>query len=423
MQKPNPPGSPPYRGRMGRHSPRGGAWPLINWIALAAVLLGVGLALVGISRALQDEETDPGLLESPVRTVVSGVRRDATSGQGIDQQHAVRTSRGRIVLGYVDESGLRLVSDQSNQGRAWRTPVAVGGVRASSFAMAIDANDDIHLVHSPGLGVFYVRLRETQAGWIDVARTTLDPGAVSPVLDIAFDAEKEVAHVVWTRQDEAGGQAPVWAALSPSGDILARDDLAAVGSAPVLVNIAVGPDSRVIATFGGGAQPLGWSSRVADASDPAQTSWNTPERLRVEDKVSAASLEVDSSGTAHLVLRDEGNVWLTYFRRTERAGWTSGEAAVVGKDLADIGSPSVALDPTSRIVYLFYETDEFQSDVETRVAINDPVSGWEGPFRISADDGFTRLAPRSLPAGGGALVFWTRLGDKPAVEVARVVAP
>jgi hypothetical protein len=417
---------PPTKLRRKTTSPD--TWPMANWIGLAAVLLGVGLALLGFIRLTADpEEPAEQTIESPVRDVAVGTRGDETHAQWIGQRRLVQTSKGKLIAFFSSPEGLSVVTDQSNSGRSWRSPIGVTEIPATSFSVAIDDKDRVHLAFSDGEAISYVRLRETRDGWVSTDTLELDASS-SPVVDIAWDPQSGLASVVWAT--EAGsGEVPQWAAIAIDGgtpSLVQTEALSERGDEiPVLANIAAGHESPLLATYRRGDRSTGWFSSSAEWDEGVESyTWRPEERVSTNEGVGAASVVIDSRGTAHLILRNSTTTELTYYSRTQRGGWSSGETAVDADRVEEIDFPTLTVDQASRLVYLFLQTT--QEGPEIRVAIRDPASGWEGPYSVtspgSGSDG--AAYPTSIEqANGLPLVLWTRSGDTPTIQAARVAAP
>ena len=411
-----------------RKARSGDMWPMANWAGLAAVLLGVGLALLGFVRLTSaPEEPAVQTVESPVRDVAVGTSADATHAQWIGQRRLVRTSTGRLIALFSSTDGLSLVTDQSNSGRSWRSPIAVSDIPATSFSVAIDDKDRVHVAFSDGGAISYVRLQETRDGWEPTDVLELDETS-SPVADIAWDTQSGLAGVVWARQAPSGEIAQ-WAAIDSDREtptIVQTEALSEPGDAvAVLANVAAGPKSPLLATYRRGDRSAGWFSSIADWDEASRSyTWRPEERVPTNEDVGAASVVIDSRGTAHLILRNSTTFELTYYTRTRRAGWSSGETAVDADTVEEIDFPILTVDQTSRLVYLFLQTTEEAPEI--RVAIRDPASGWEGPYSVTSINSVPEGAafPTSIEqANGLPVVLWTKGGDSPTIQAARVAAP
>jgi hypothetical protein len=403
-------------------------WPTANWIGLAAVLLGVGLALLGFIRLTADPgEPAEQTVESPVRDVAVGTPADATHAQWIGQRRLVQTSKGKLIAFFSSPEGLSIVTDQSNSGRSWRSPIGVTDIPATSLSVAIDDKDRAHLAFSDGEAISYTRLQETRDGWVSTDTLELDETS-SPVVDIAWDPQSGLANVVWA--SEAGSEEVLqWAAIAIDGgtpSLVQTETLSEpADEIPVLANIAAGPESPLLATYRRGDRSTGWFSSSAQWDEgPESYTWRPEERVPTNEGVGAASVVIDSRGTAHLILRNSGTTELTYYSRTQRGGWSSGETAVDADRVEEIDFPILTVDQTSRLVYLFLQTTEEFPQI--RVAIRDPASGWEGPYSVTSPSSFTEGAayPTSIErASGLPVVLWTRGGSTSTIQAARVAAP
>jgi hypothetical protein len=404
------------------------AWPMANWIGLAAVLLGVGLALLGFVRLTADpEEPAAQTVESPVRDVAVGTPADATHAQWIGQRRLVQTSKGKLIAFFSSPEGLSIVTDQSNSGRSWRSPIGVTDIPATSLSVAIDDRNRVHLAFSDGEAISYTRLQEKRDGWVFTDTLELDETS-SPVVDIAWDPQSGLANVVWARES-GSEEVPQWAAIAIDGEtpsLVQTEALSERGDEiPVLANIAAGPESPLLATYRRGDRSTGWFSSSAEWDEgPESYTWRPEERVPTNEGVGAASLVIDSRRTAHLILRNSGTTELTYYSRTQRGGWSSGETAVDADRVEEIDFPNLTVDQSSRLIYLFLQTTEEVPEI--RVAIRDPASGWEGPYSVTSISSVPNGAayPTSIEqANGLPVLLWTRGGDTPTIQAARVAAP
>jgi hypothetical protein len=417
---------PPRQLRRKRASP--GVWPTANWIGLAAVLLGVGLALLGFIRlTAAPAEPSEQSVESPIRDVAVGTSADATHAQWIGQRRLVRTSNGRLIVFFSSAHGVNLVTDQSNSGRSWRSPIHIADIPATSFSVDIDDRDRVHLAFSDGEAISYARLEETREGWINTGVLELDEGS-SPVVDVTWDQQSGLANVVWAREEDSG-EVPQWAAIATGGRRPSIAQTKALsprgGETPVLANIAGGPGSPLLATYRRGDRPTGWFSSAAEWDEDANSyKWHPEERVPTDERIGAASVLIDSRGTAHLILRDSTTFELAYYTRTQRGGWSSGETAVDADRIEEIDFPILTVDQTSRLVYVFLQTTDNVPQI--RVAIRDPASGWEGPHSVTSPSSFPDGAgyPTSIEhASGVPIVLWTKGGSTSTIQAARVAAP
>jgi hypothetical protein len=332
-----------------------------------------------------------------------------------------------LIAFFSSPQGLNVVTDQSNSGRSWRSPTSITDIPATSFSVAIDDEDRVHLAFSDGASISYARLEETRQGWVATDVLELDE-ASSPVVDIAWDPQSGLANVVWVRE-VGSGEAPRWASIvidqgTPS---LAQTEALSKGGdeIPVLANVAGGPESPLLATYRRGDRSTGWFSSTAEWDEGRESyTWGPEERVPTDETIGAASVVVDSRSTAHLVLRDSSTFELAYYSRTQRGGWSASETAVDANSIEEIDFPILTVDQTSRLIYLFLQTTEQFPQI--RVAIRDPASGWEGPYSVTSPAAFPDGAayPTSIErAGGLPVVLWTRGGDTPSIQAARVAAP
>jgi hypothetical protein len=397
-----------------------------TWVGLVAVLLGVGLALLGISRALEDDEPVEEPVQTPIRTVADSVPINATETEQIGQRRVVSTSRGRLIVVYPGPDGMSIVADQANQGRSWRSPVTLPALVATSLSVVADDEGRLHVAFADGAGISYTVLTETDTGWNASNVVSIDESP-SEIVDVAWDPLRELAHVVWASSDD-GGEAPEWAAFDArdSLDMVATERLAdSAPDVPVLVNLAASPGGEVIATYRRGDTRTGWFARalVADAR-PGELGWGPEERLRMDLRAAAASVAFDDQDTAHLVLVDEARASLSYFKRNPRTGWSSRQVALDPGVAGRIDNPSVSVDLASRLVYVFFDTDEGASPI--RLVLRDPVSGWEGPYRVgtAAELPAGALFPTSMATTRGQpIVLWTTAANPSELQMARVTAP
>lgn len=406
-------------------------WPLANWLALAAVLLGAGLAVVGVFRVLgPKEEAPPDLVESPIRDVALGAPSDATAAQWIAQDRIVRTNDGRLVLLYAVADGLMLVSDQANQGRSWRSPLALPGIQAESFAVAIDSSDRLHIAFHESSGVHYATAEERATGWTTSDPLELDATTTSAVVDIAWDEENDIAHVVWSAQVPEG-ERPQWSAVSNVDRQLSEIDsesLAPAGdSVTVLANIAVSDVGQLLATYRRGDATAGWFSRSMLVGALAeQLEWGAEERLPTRSEIDGAALSFDAAGSAQLILLDSTRTRLAHFTRNPRTGWSSGRTAVDANAINHIDLPVISIDQDSRLMYLFFETKRRGDPAEIEMAVRDPATGWEGPYGLATADSIgtgARYPIASATSYGQVVVLWTAQQPDPTIQAGRVTAP
>ena len=394
------------------------------------MILGVGLILMGVASALRGggEREGPSetFVQVPIRTVASGVRNTATFTQWVGQQRIVRVGDDRLVVLFMGTRGLEIVADEKNQGRTWRSGVRIASVSGDSFSVAADGQGRLHLALSEEGVISYVRLTRTQSGWEPGAVLELSDSATQ-VTNVAWEAETNTAQVVWT-EEAPNGERPMWAAVQPDDaapQILAEDRLAESGTeSDALVNVASYGDGRVIAAYRS-AVDSGWYSRIASVDELGAFAWGPEERLPFEDFAGAMTFAVDDEGTAHLGLRDDTNSRITYFRRTDPAGWSGGETVVEAASSEAIELPSIAVDTTSRLVYIFFvDTSEPKGDL--RVAIRDPATRWEGPDGVAGEGELDEgaLYPTTMASSQGQpILVWTTQGEVPAIQSARISAP
>lgn len=406
--------------------------PGFSWataLGAAVVVAGLGLGVLALTRGGgQEVVTMPApapAVDSPVRDVAFGVAGDATHSQWIAQQRLVRTTDGRLVALYGGTDGLYVVTDQGNQGRSWGSPVAYPGIEPRSFSAAIDGGDNLHIAFSDGSSVSYAYLGSEGRGWDEPVILSIDRDSASPVLDIDHDPEGDRTYLVWAGKT-GSGEAPTWAAIqgSTSPRVVHSDELADPGDEiPVLVNVAVGPDSTIHATFRRGDSSFGWFGRRGSIRNDGHVEWLPEERLSSGEGFGAASLAVDAKGVAHLVLRDSTTYQLLYFKRTKRGGWSSPQSAVEGQRVEEIDFPTLSIDSTSKLVYLFFQTDQNVSAGEVSVAVRDPAAGWEGPYRIPSAGQGAGYPTAMAVSSGQPIVLWTTGGEAPSIQAARIIAP
>jgi hypothetical protein len=420
------PVSPPrsiLRNRESRRAP----FPWATILGAIVVLAGVALGVVALTRA-EPAATPPDsgrIVEPPIRDVAFGVPADATHSQWIGQQRLLRTSDGRLVALYPGADGLQLVTDQSNQGRTWRSPLPFPDITPTSLSAAIDDNDNIHLAFTDGSGISYARLSSKGRGWEAPAVLPLDPDSASAVVDIDWEREGGQAYVVWAAESSEG-QAPQWATISGGSkpSVVETGELAEPGDEiPVLVNIAAGPGSTLHATFRRGDSSFGWFGRTGLVQKDGTVQWGPEEQLSTDDGFGAAALAVDGQGTAHLVLRDSTTFRLLYFRRTEARGWSSPQTAVEAGSIEEIDLPALSVDTSSKLIYLFFQTNRFNSAGEVAVSVRDPATGWEGPYRIGPQEQGAAYPTSMATTKGQPIALWTKGGEAPSIQAARVIAP
>ena len=362
-----------------------------------------------------------------IRTVATGVPGGATHTQWIGQQHLVHTSDGRLLVLFEGSNGLQIVSDGADSGATWKAPTTVTGIHPQSFAVAMDGRGQMHMAFSDGRGVAYAVLRPTRGGWRVGQLVRLDRHSRTPLVDLAWDGPRRTADVVWVK-DTPKGQEPFWAAIRSEGSkpmVAGTRAIAAPGkTTPVLVNDAIDPQNgTLMVTYRDGTSQAGWASRIASPVSTGAWSWSSAQRLPTHAFIGAAALAMDSTGMAHLVLRDSSHYRLLYFTHKPRSGWSKAEVAVQAHATSQVDFPALALDDSSKLVYLFFESDQFETAPEIRVAVRDPNSGWQQSTSVAAlpeGDYF----PTSLRnANGQAIAVWTRASSVASIESARVTSP
>jgi hypothetical protein len=400
-----------------------------TFLAVGAVVLGVGLMLVALVRSFNPAPAVPtaASLVPTIKTVASGVPGSATNTQWIAQQHLVHTSDGRLLALFAVPGGMQIVSDGGDNGATWLKPSSVTAVKPASFAVAIDAADRLHLAYTDARGVAYAVLVQTPGGWRASSIVRLDTHTKTPLVDVGWDQSRQTAHVVWAK-DTPAGQEPYWAAIAPKRGKAVVVDSGAVAApgktVPVLVNEAVDPSSgRVLVTYRQGTSDTGWSSRTLTPAGSGAWRWQAPQRLPTNASIGAAALAFDGQGTAHLILRDSTDYRLLYFIHTEKLGWSKPEIAVQALATSQVDFPALVLDSSSKLVYLFFESDQFETAPEIRVAIRDPNSGWKAATSVAAlpEGDYFPTALRN--ANGQAIALWTRGSPVASLEAARVTSP
>ncbi len=327
--------------------------PRTNWLWLGLILLGVAMAIWGITKTFMKNEpvaSDPavnngGVVQSPLREVARNTQPDATHTQWIGQQRLLRTSDGSLLALYPSDEGLMIVSDRSNQGRGWRRPQLVEGVTGDSFSAAIDASDRIHIGLHNGTTISYVMLSATDDRWAASPALELDAAAErSVVVDLTWDEGTGFANLIWAKSSSEGEQ-PYWASVNPDGEqatVIEEGALAPAGTNyPVLATIDAGPDSTLLATYRRGDKFQGWHSRLG-AFDPAAGTyvWGEEEKVPTQQGIGAVSVAYDTQGTAHMVLRDSTTFKLVYFRRPADGPWSRGQTAFDAEATEEMDFPT-----------------------------------------------------------------------------------
>ena len=252
--------------------------------------------------------------------------------------------------------------------------------------------------------------------------------AASEVVNIVWDGSSGTAHVVWA-EDSSSGERPYWAAVSPgdgSPSILKEQPLAGPGGeASVLAALGSFGDGRLITTYRN-ANDASWYSRIGGPDELGEFAWEPKEALPMEGFAGAVSLAIDEERVAHLVLRDDTNTRITYFRRQDPGGWSGGETAVDATDSDEIDLPTLAVDTTSRLVYVFF-VNNAEEGATPQVAIRDPATRWEGPDAIAGTGEIGRRGaahPTTMGRSKGQpIVIWTTQGAQPEIQSARISAP
>jgi hypothetical protein len=395
-------------------------------LAAGVMLLGAVLAVAAIVRIVHPPAATTGIAAPPkIETVATGVPGSATHTQWIGQQHMVHTSDGRLLALFAVPGGIDIVSDRADNGATWEGPVTVTSIKPRSFSVAGDARGFLHLAFSDAHGIAYSVLKPAAGGWKASPAVRLDAHTKTPLVDVAWDGSHGVAHVVWAK-DGARGQEPYWAAVrSTKGGfaVLGSRAVTSPGHAvPVLVNEVVDPVSgSLLITYRRGTSIEGWWSRTATPSHSGGWRWAAPERIPTHAFIGAAALAMDPHGVAHLVLRDSTDYRLLYFTH-KASGWSKGEVAAQAHATSQVDFPALALDDSSQLVYLFFETDQFETSPEIRVAVRDPSEGWQDAVSVaSLPEG--DLFPTALRnASGQAIALWTRGAAVASIQAARFAA-
>ena len=414
-----------------RRSDEVAGWTTSTWVALGVVLLGVGIVLMAIWNVI-DRGDDPGtpeaqaLARSAASQAATDTPFDATATHWIGQRRVISGVEDRLLFVYRDEEGLQVVTDQANQGRSWRSPVGVPNLTPESFAVASSTPKRLGIGMIEGDAVSFAFVRQTEEGWNADTPVQLEGEAASSVVDLAWDPSNRVFHVVWAVAGEDDEELLKWAAVDPSGVVVEERELTDGGNVPVLANVAANERGAVLVTYRRPDSASGWFSQLAqgNASGESPTfDWAPEEILPTPDGIGAASLAFDDEGVAHLALRDSTNFEIKYFRRNPQRGWSGPEVVAQGDSIDEVDFPSVTIDSGSRLVYVFFQSNETGSP-EARVAVRDPVEGWVGPFGILP--GGPATSPLSYPTSparvdGQPIVLWTTSGG--VVEAARFSTP
>jgi hypothetical protein len=249
------------------------------------------------------------------------------------------------------------------------------------------------------------------------------------VVDLAWDEETDTAHAVWA-SDASKGQRPEWAAIS-AGEIeptvVQAEPLAKPGTTlTVLVTVDVDAESNVLATYRRPDILEGWYSRSAVPGAESGYVWSEEEKVRTKEGIGAVSVLLDDEGTAHMVLRDSTSFELDYFKKKLGAPWGRKQLVVDAESTPEIDFPSISLDESANLLYVFFQTNQTPVGTEVHVAVRDPATGWEAPYAITV--------PADIPGGaafptsigktvGQPIVLWTKGGTVAAMQAARVSAP
>lgn len=402
---------------------------LLTSLAVGGLALGLILAIIGLARVLRSpaEETPaaPVVLGSSLTNVVFDTPADATRSSPAHQQRLVRVSDGRLLFIYPDDGRVTMVTDQADQGRNWRSAMTVDGLEAEAVAAAIDQDDHLHLAARGPEGLTYAVLVERRGSWEVIAQEVVEP-APGGSFDIAWDASDDVAHVIWAKTLGAREQ-PYWAGLSESeGQITneGEEAFAEMGAvASVLVQVASDGKGRTVVGYRRGDTGEGWFVRRRTQDEP---DWSEEQRIPdTATPMGAASLELDPRGIAHLLVRDDVNFDIRYYRGTQR-GWSSGKTIIGGDTLSHVEHPVLSVDRDSRLLFAFHQTDAFLDGIsEIRFSLFDPAIGWEGPYAVAPEDQIPGGAvyPTAMGVTAGVpAVLWTGVTG-PQVMAARIPIP
>ena len=414
-----------------RRSAEVAGWTTSTWVALGVVLLGVGIVLMAIWNVI-DRGDDAGtptaqsLAQSAGSQAATDAPFDATATHWIGQRRVLSGVEDRLLFVYRDDPGLQIVTDQANQGRSWRSPVGVPDLDPESFAVASSAPKRLGVGMIEGGTVSFALIRQNQDGWNADTSVQLAGDAASAVVDVAWDPANRVFHLVWAMAGDDGEELLKWAAVDPSGTVIEERELTDGGDVPVLANIAANDRGAVMVTYRRSDSASGWFSQLAQGNARGGNltfDWSPEESVPTPDGIGAASLTFDEKGFAHLALRDSTNFEIKYFRRNPQRGWSGPEVVAEGDSIDEVDFPSITVDSSSRLVYVFFQSNETGSP-EARVAVRDPAEGWIGPFAILP--GGPPTSPLSYPTSparvdGQPIVLWTTSGG--VVEAARFSIP
>jgi hypothetical protein len=109
--------------------------------------------------------------------------------------------------------------------------------------------------------------------------------------------------------------------------------------------------------------------------------------------------------------------------RAGGGGWSKPEIAVQAHATSQVDLPALALDDSSKLVFLFFESDQFETAPEIRVAVRDPNSGWQAPISVAALPEGSHFPTALRNTNGQAIALWTRGSASPSVEAVRVTSP
>ena len=410
------------------------AWPIGNWIGLTMIVVGIGLAVLGVMTWGKSGDSEPQGLETndEIRTVVTGVTPDATHARWIGQQRVVTLADGTLVFVYPTETSLNFVEDGASSGASWdEEPFVVEDVvGAESLSVDVDSKDRLHVAYSDGASVNYVRLKNKPSGWKPSRLIQIDDDTTSLHVDVAWDEENQTAHVVWVQQTD-DGEAPAWAALTnESGIHLTQEGtLADPGTeVPVLANVTADGQSSLLITYRRGDQTTGWSSRYSPGrSTDGEWLFNEEEQVATASFIGAADVLYDGEKSAHLVLRDDDAHTLAYFTKAGGEPWSEGEVAYRGEQLADADFPTLSYNTGEENLYLFFQTEEAHPAGEIGYVLH-PVggTGWQGTFDIALDGDAPEgalypVAPDRTSVQ--TIVLWTTTGEIYQVDSAPVIPP